>query len=76
MTITITIPDPEELSHNLSDLLCWWEGFRMGLSVESSHDGYLVAQNGIDAARKLNIRIRDEVKKAIATNTDHYETPF
>jgi hypothetical protein len=61
--IVIEIEKPEEVSHNLSDLLCWWEGFKTGIQINNEFPQSFVAQNGINAARELNIAIKDKLNK-------------
>lgn len=57
---TIHLEDAESLQDDLSDLLCWWQGFRAAARLHSEYPEYLApAQNGIDAARKLNQKIKD-----------------
>lgn len=62
MKITLEINEPEIMSHNLSDLLCWWQGFKTGLHV-SGEDRYIVAEHGIEAARELNIDLRNAIRQ-------------
>ena len=61
MEVTIEITDAEAVSHDISDLLCWWQGFKEG----KGEDFNPVANHGIEAARKLNIQIKDELRKDI-----------
>lgn len=61
--ITIEIDKAETVSHNLADLLCWWEGFKMGLKAGDNTDHFMIAENGIEAARDLNCKIRDQINK-------------
>lgn len=47
---------------DLADLLCWWRGFEIGLKL-SGHNDFIVANNGIESVRKLNIQIKEELKR-------------
>lgn len=61
-SITISITNAELLSANFSDLLCWWEGFKMGLKL-AGIDGAIVADNGIESLQKLNGNLKQEIKR-------------
>ena len=62
--LTITIENPENVTSDLADLLCWYEGFRLGLSIGSNSEiPEPVAWNGIEAARKLNLLIKNEINR-------------
>jgi len=59
-TITITIENPEKIVHDLADLLCWWQGYKCGLKAAGPYtDTEFVADNGIEAARKLSEKIKE-----------------
>lgn len=60
-TIKIEIDNAESVSNDLSDLLCWWEGFKIGLKVGNDSSHFMVAENGVEAARSLNIKIKDQL---------------
>lgn len=59
--MTIEIENAHNVSAQLSDLLCWWEGFKMGLKASGENPGYIVAENGIETARELNIQIQQRL---------------
>lgn len=64
--ITIKISDPERVSNDLSDLLCWWQGYKMGLNLPQTEQ--LVADFGISAASQLKKLIdaaRREEKRSV-----------
>lgn len=61
MKSIITIENAEKVCHDISDLLCWWEGFKMGLKINSESTDYIIAQNGINAIRELNINIKSKL---------------
>jgi len=64
---TVPIPNAELFSHNLSDLLCWWEGFKFGLKI-SGTDHFIVAEYGIEAIRKLNEQVKAEIQRQNPNN--------
>jgi hypothetical protein len=49
----------EELSHGLSDFLCWARGYRAGLSDERLEHGPL----GVEEVRNLNIKLKSAIEK-------------
>jgi len=58
----LSIRDPESVSHDLSDLLCWWQGFMTGMEKNGeSFDS--VAENGINQVRDIRLLINDELKR-------------
>lgn len=62
--VTISIDDAENVSSNLADLLCWWQGFKTGLKIdkdEFSKVDYSVAENGIKELQELNIKIKKQL---------------
>lgn len=61
MSVTIEIDNPESVSHDISDFLCWWEGFKIGLKT-SGIDHFMVAENGIKAALDLHLKIGDAIR--------------
>ncbi len=60
--VNIQIDKAKHVTEDIADLLCWWEGFKMGLKT-SDNDHFIIAQNGIDAIRQLNLKIKDELNK-------------
>lgn len=62
--ISIEIEDAERFRDELADLLCWWEGFKMGLKVNPDSSQYIIADNGIDKVKELNIKIKDKIHAA------------
>jgi hypothetical protein len=60
--ITLSISDAEVVRDNLADLLCWWQGFKAGMKASGNEDHY-IAENGIEAARDLRLKIGDEISK-------------
>ena len=60
--VVITIKDAEKVSHNIADLLCWWQGFNTAMKM---NDEYFnpIALNGIDEVRELNILIKDKLRE-------------
>lgn len=62
MKVTIEIDQADNVSSDLADLLCWWQGFKLGLRFDGT-DEKLVADNGIEAAREINLKIRDQLRK-------------
>jgi hypothetical protein len=60
--ITIEIDNPESVTHDISDLLCWWQGFSTGMNHRDD-DFNPVAGHGIEAIRKLNIKIKDKINE-------------
>jgi hypothetical protein len=62
-TVSIEIQNPEEVAHDLSDLLCWWEGFQTGMKMNDEYFSS-VANNGIKIARDLNSKIKNEIQKS------------
>lgn len=61
MKVTIQIDQADNVASDLADLLCWWEGFKIGLK-SAGVDHFIVAENGIEAARNLNVKIKDALK--------------
>lgn len=62
MKVTIEIDQADNVSSDLADLLYWWQGFKLGLRFDGT-DEKLVADNGIEAAREINLKIRDQLRK-------------
>lgn len=61
--IIIEIEDGELARDNLADLLCWWNGFRTGIrlnSLDDFHD-HKIAEDGIEMTRDLIIKIKDAI---------------
>lgn len=60
-TVNIEIENAESFAHDIADLTCWWEGFRMGLKLADPYvsDINPVAINGVEAARRLRSLIND-----------------
>lgn len=56
MTIQIEIDNPQQVAHNLADLACWWEGFKVGRQT-TGNDNFIIAENGVDEARNLKEKI-------------------
>lgn len=51
------------IAHELSDLLCWWQGFKAAVKLVNPDGVYTdMAQNGIEAARDLNILLKEKAK--------------
>jgi hypothetical protein len=49
----------QSLSSNLADLLCWFAGFKAGTrSIEEMSSLLGIAENGINAARELNLKLK------------------
>ena len=61
MKVNIDIEQADNVASDLADLLCWWEGFKIGLK-SAGVDHFIVAENGIEAARNLNVKIKDALK--------------
>lgn len=61
MKVTIEIDNAENVSSDLADLLCWWQGFKYGLRLDGT-DEKPVAENGVEAARQLNLKIKDQLR--------------
>ena len=60
--ITILIHDAEQVAHDLSDLLCWWEGFKTGMMLKDEYYSS-IAEHGVKAAQELNILIKYKLKQ-------------
>jgi hypothetical protein len=63
VAVVITIFDAETAASDLADLLCWWEGYKMGLKA-GGVEHFIIAENGIEAARKINVDIKDQLRKS------------
>ena len=59
--VTITVPNAFNLSQDLADLLCWWQGFKAGRKLENDCADSFEAENGVNAARKINILLKKEL---------------
>ena len=59
--VTITIENAEKVSHNISDLLCWWDGFSEALNLNDGNF-YPVANHGIKELQDINIKIKQLLK--------------
>jgi hypothetical protein len=60
-TVTIKLPlsEAETLSHGLSDLLCWCNGF-----MAASGDSFSYDPMGVEAARTLNLKLKSAMNAA------------
>lgn len=49
-----------ELTNTLSDLLCWWQGFKLGVEVgnEFVPEALSIANHSIDQVREINFAIK------------------
>lgn len=64
MKITIEIPDAEHTSDKLSDILCWWNGYKMGLKTHGELPVEIVnAQDGMETVLDLAITIKTEIAR-------------
>lgn len=61
ITLRMSLNEADALSSELSDLLCWCAGFNAALSPSEDHDR---RPYGVDAARKLNLKIKSAIHKA------------
>lgn len=59
-SINIQLNNADSISHDIADLLCWWEGFKMGLKL-SDNDHFIVAENGIERIKTINIKIKEQL---------------
>lgn len=63
--ISITMPKHRaaSLAHDISDLLCWWQGFKAAVRLSNPDGVYTdMAQNGIEAAQDLNLMLKAKAK--------------
>lgn len=59
VTITLSRKEAEGISYDIADLLCWHRGFSAARSGTELNDD---APMGVDAARKISLKIKDALK--------------
>lgn len=60
--ITIDAKKARSLSHDLSDLLCWWQGFDACRRLMNPEGVFVdMAIHGIEAARDINLMLKDKL---------------
>lgn len=62
--LEFTPEEARKLSHDLSNMLCWWQGFRAGIRTIDEFSSIIgVADNGIKAAQTLNEKIKSKITR-------------
>lgn len=63
ITIELDKKQAEQMIYDIADVLCWWQGFQAGCQMGEDYNNYhSICSHGIEAIRRLNIKLKDEVR--------------
>jgi hypothetical protein len=61
--IGVQIANAQEVCDSISDLICWWAGFKTGVKMSGQDYELIFGQNGIDTCIDLIENIKKEIKR-------------
>ena len=64
--VVVQIANAQDVCDSISDLICWWAGFKTGVRMSGQDFELVFGQNGIDMCIDLMGNIKREIKNQIS----------